>query len=126
MQFMHSTMGVVHGDLSDFNVLMTPEGPVIIDFPQSLDAAGNQSARKILLRDVANLNRFLLGFGPTKRPLHHAEEMWALYARGDLQPDTRLTGTFKGADSDVDLMALMAELEADERDEMARRAAATQ
>jgi RIO kinase 1 len=118
--------GVVHGDLSDFNVLMTPEGPVIIDFPQSLDAAGNQSARKILIRDVANLNRFLLGFGPTKRPLQHAQEMWALYTRGELQPDTKLTGRFKGADNNVNMMALMAELEADERDEMARRAAATQ
>lgn len=116
--------GVVHGDLSDFNVLMTPDGPVVIDFPQSVDAAGNQSARKILLRDVANLNRFLLGFGPTDRPLNHAQEMWALYERGELRPDTRLTGKFKDADTDVDMLGLIAELEADEQDEMARRAAA--
>src|SRR4029077_18400202 len=54
--------GVVHGDLSDFNVLMAADGPVLIDFPQSVDAAGNQSARRLLLRDVANLERFLSRF----------------------------------------------------------------
>lgn len=116
--------GVVHADLSDFNVLMAADGPVVIDFPQSLDAAGNQSAREILIRDVANLNTFLLNFGPTTRPLFHAQEMWALYAKGELRPDTKLTGEFTASDMDVDLMALIAELEADERDEMARRAAA--
>ena len=113
--------GVVHGDLSDFNVLMAADGPVVIDFPQSMDAAGNQSARKILIRDVANLNNFLLGFGPTKRPLFHAQEMWALYARGELLPDTPLTGTYSAAANDVDLQALLVELEEDERDELRRR-----
>ena len=117
--------GVVHADLSDFNVLMGADGPVVIDFPQSLDAAGNQSARKILIRDVANLNGFLLGYGANPRPLHHAAEMWALYASGDPLPDTPLTGRFKGSNADVDLGALITELEDDERDEMRRRGAST-
>ncbi len=77
--------GVVHGDLSDFNVLMGAAGPVIIDFPQSLDAAGNQNAREILLRDVNNLNRFLLGHGAPEQPLKHGAEMWEKYARGELR-----------------------------------------
>ena len=113
--------GVVHGDLSDFNVLMGADGPVIIDFPQSLDAAGNQSARKILLRDVGNLNDFLRRFGVTKRPLRHAQEMWELYSRGELEPDTPLTGTHKGSSAHVDLLGLVGELHADEEDEMRRR-----
>jgi len=115
--------GVVHGDLSDFNVLYGAEGPVVIDFPQSIEAASNQGARKILMRDVANLNRFLLEYGPTKRPLRHAEEMWSLYEKGDLQPDTQLTGRFRAANARVDLRGLLRELEEDERDEMRRRAA---
>ena len=68
--------GVVHGDLSDFNVLMAADGPVVIDFPQSVDAAGNQGARRLLLRDVANLERFLGRFVPGHRPRAFAEEMW--------------------------------------------------
>lgn len=114
--------GVVHGDLSDFNVLMGAHGPVIIDFPQSLDAAGNQNAREILLRDVANLNRFLLGHGAPEQPLKHGAEMWEKYARGELRPDSVLTGKHKGSEARVDLMGLIRELEADERDEQRRRA----
>ena len=84
--------GVVHGDLSDFNVLMSADGPVIIDFPQSVDAATNQNARKLLVRDVDNLKRFLSRFASDARPLPYAEEMWDLYARSLLTPETRLTG----------------------------------
>ncbi len=113
--------GVVHGDLSDFNVLMGADGPVVIDFPQSMDAADNQAAKKILVRDVANLNRFLRDFGPTKRPLHHAEEMWALFASGKLRPDSPLTGKFKGSNRTVDMKALRDELEAAKQDVMQRR-----
>ena len=115
--------GVVHGDLSDFNVLMSTDGPVLIDFPQSLDAAGNQAARKMLLRDVANLNAFLLGLVETNRPLEHAQEMWALYARGELMPDTRLTGHYRPDHVAVDVAGLLEELQEAEEDEMRRRAA---
>lgn len=113
--------GVVHGDLSDFNVLMAADGPVIIDFPQSFDAAANQSAKEILVRDVANLNQFLLGYGPTRLPMRHALEMWDLYSRGDLKPDHKLTGIHKPSEGRVDLRGLLAELEADEQDELHRR-----
>lgn len=112
--------GVVHGDLSDFNVLLSATGPVVIDFPQSMDAAKNQNAREFLIRDVANLNRFLLGFGPTQRPLRHGAEMWELYARGDLHPETALTGEHEPSDDDVDLKALLWELEQDEQDHLRR------
>ena len=115
--------GVVHGDLSDFNVLLSADGPVIIDFPQSMDAAKNQNAREILLRDVANLHRFLRSFGPTGMPMRHGAEMWALYERGELRPDSVLTGEHEPDSNDVDLKALLWELEQDERDEMRRRAA---
>lgn len=114
--------GVVHGDLSDFNVLMGKDGPVIIDFPQALDAAANQNAREILIRDVANLNRFLLGHSAPEQPLKHGAEMWEKYARGELRPDSHLTGKHKGSEARVDLRGLIHELEADERDEMRRRA----
>ena len=115
--------GVVHGDLSDFNVLLSADGPVLIDFPQSFDAAANQGARDILLRDVENLNHFLLGFGPTDQPLQHAAEMWDLYARGELKPDSPLTGRHQPSDARVDLGGLLAELAADEQDELRRRGA---
>jgi len=114
--------GVVHGDLSDFNVLMTREGPVIIDFPQTLDAAGNQSARKILIRDVANLNRYLLETVETNRPLRHAEEMWDLYTRGELRPDTVLTGHFHRDRDAVNVQDLLDVVQEAEGDAMARLA----
>jgi RIO kinase 1 len=113
--------GVVHGDLSDFNVLLGADSPVIIDFPQAIDAAGNQNARTILLRDVANLNRFLQGHGAPEQPLKHGAEMWEKYARGELRPDSVLTGLHKGSEKRVDLRGLIRELEADEADEMRRR-----
>lgn len=114
--------GVVHGDLSDFNVLMDNDGPVIIDFPQALNAAGNQSARKILIRDVANLNTFLQGHASTDRPLQYAEEMWDLYARGELRPDTILTGRYHPKNAQVDVASLLEEIQEVEYDEQRRRA----
>ena len=86
--------GVVHGDLSDFNVLMAADGPVVIDFPQSVNAASNTNARKMLLRDVDNLHRFLQRFVPGAPRLPYAEEMWELYEKGELTADSQLTGTY--------------------------------
>lgn len=83
---------VVHGDLSPFNVLMAVDGPVVIDFPQAVSAAGNQNARKLLLRDVDNLHRFAERFAPGRRALPYAQEMWHLYERAELTPNTVLTG----------------------------------
>lgn len=87
--------GVVHGDLSDFNVLLDATGPVIIDFPQAVDASANASARKLLTRDVDNLHRFAQRHIPGLRPRPYGQEMWELYQRGELQPDTVLRGQFK-------------------------------
>ena len=114
---------VVHGDLSDFNVLMSADGPVVIDFPQALDAAGNQAAAKILSRDVANLNRFLLGYGRTARPLQHAQEMWALYSASKLAPDTELTGRHKANERVVDMAALREEMKRAKAEQARIRAA---
>ena len=99
--------GVVHGDLSDFNVLMAADGPVLIDFPQSVDAAGNQNARKLLLRDVANLERFLSRFAPGHRPRAFAEEMWDLYSRSLLTPETRLTGRHRETERKANTAAVL-------------------
>jgi RIO kinase 1 len=109
---------VVHGDLSGFNVLMAADGPVIIDFPQAVNAAGNQNARKLLLRDVDNLHHFLARFAPEKRRLPYAEEMWQLYQRGELTPEVPLTGRYRAAETKVDtslVLDLIADAEQDER-----------
>jgi RIO kinase 1 len=84
--------GVVHGDLSDFNVLVSGDGPVIIDFPQSVDTARNPNARKLLVRDVENLHNFLRRWVPNARRLPFAEEMWELHEQNILTPETRLEG----------------------------------
>lgn len=110
--------GVVHGDLSDFNVLMGKDGPVIIDFPQAVDASSNQNARKLLLRDVDNLHRFMARFVPERRALPYAQEMWSLYERGLLTPDTKLTGRHQASDKKVstdDVLGLIGDAARDER-----------
>ena len=84
--------GIVHGDLSEFNVLLGAEGPVIIDLPQAVDAAGNNHAQRMLLRDVANLREFFGRFAPELRETRHGEEIWHLYERGLLRPETQLSG----------------------------------
>lgn len=116
--------GIVHGDLSDFNILIGTDGPVLIDFPQAIDAAQSQNARAILMRDVNNLSRFLLSFGGTPPPLRHGPEMWDLYARGELRPDTVLTGYHLPSEGRVDVDALLEVLAEDEEDELRRRAGA--
>jgi len=113
--------GVVHGDLSDFNVLMASDGPVIIDLPQAVNAASNQNARKLLLRDVDNLQRFLARFVPGHRPLPYAQEMWDLYERGDLKPDTVLTGHWVGSAKPARTHEVLALIGDAERDEQRRR-----
>jgi RIO kinase 1 len=110
--------GVVHGDLSDFNVLMGVDGPVIIDFPQAVDASSNHNARKLLLRDVDNLHRFLAKVIPGRQPPPFAQEMWNLYERGELTPDTRLSGRYRAVEKRVntdDVFGLITDAERDER-----------
>jgi RIO kinase 1 len=98
---------VVHGDLSDFNVLMSGEGPVIIDFPQSVDASKNANARKLLLRDVSNLDRFLSRFMPEQRPRAFGEEMWDLYTQSLLTPETKLTGRHRPSERKADMASVL-------------------
>lgn len=115
--------GVVHGDLSDFNVLLGTQGPVIIDFPQSISAASNQNARKLLLRDVDNLHRFLAQYAPAQRPLPYAQEMWQLYQCGELSPDTKLLGRFRAPDRPVDTGDVLSSIGEAERDARRRHGA---
>ena len=104
-------IGLIHGDLSEYNVLVAPEGPVIIDFPQVVSAAGNNAARAMLLRDVHNLRASLGRFAPELLATHYGEEMWALYERGELAPDTALTGLFTFSDASADVDAVMMSIE---------------
>lgn len=95
--------GLIHGDLSPYNVLVGPDGPVVIDFPQVVSAGGNNAARSMLLRDVNNLTAHLGRFAPELLDSWYGEEMWALFEAGSLLPDSELTGTFVHDESTVDL-----------------------
>ena len=112
--------GIVHGDLSEFNILMSERGPVIIDLPQAVDAAANNNAREMLERDVNNLKDYFGHFAPDLLSSEYAKEMWALYARGDLKPDTMLTGRFHVSHKAVDLKGVMREIEDTKKTEAAR------
>ena len=112
--------GVVHGDLSEFNILLAADGPVIIDLPQAVDAAGNNHAARMLLRDVGNLRNFFGSFAPELLATQFGAEIWGLYERGVLQPGTPLTGRYERQQGAVDLGALMREID-DARDEESMR-----
>jgi len=119
--------GVVHGDLSEFNILLAHSGedgsddfPVIIDLPQAVDAAGNNHAQRMLLRDVANLRDFFGQFAPELLKTQFGAEIWSLYQSGLLSNDTPLTGRYERAPGTVDLGSVMREID-DARDEDAAR-----
>ena len=95
--------GLIHGDLSAFNVLVGPDGPVVIDFPQVVSAAGNNAARTMLLRDVNNLTASLGRWAPELLDTWYGEEIWAMFAAGTLAPESELTGAFEHDESSVDL-----------------------
>lgn len=96
-------VGLIHGDLSEYNVLVAPDGPVVIDFPQVVSAAGNNAARAMLLRDVNNLTASLGAWAPELLDTWYGEEMWALFEAGELRPDSELTGVFAHDESAPDL-----------------------
>ncbi len=104
--------GLVHGDLSEFNVLLDGQGPVIIDLPQAVDAAGNNHAFEMLERDVGNMAAYFGQFAPELRFTRYAKEMWALYEEGRLTPQTSLTGEFAEPEDAADLDAVMREIKA--------------
>ena len=112
--------GVVHGDLSEFNILLAEDGPVIIDLPQAVDAAGNNHAQRMLLRDVENLRNFFGQFAPELLRSDFGHEIWALYQRGALSTETKLTGRFQHKAGAVDLRGVLREID-DARDEDAAR-----
>ncbi|MEQ1767823.1 MAG: PA4780 family RIO1-like protein kinase [Methylotenera sp.] len=112
--------GIVHGDLSEFNILMSADGPVIIDLPQAVDAAGNNNAREMLERDVRNLSDYFGRFAPELLTTQYGKEIWALYAHGDLTLETVLTGRFRESTKAVDLKSVMREIEDTKKAEAAR------
>jgi len=112
--------GVVHGDLSEFNILLAADGPVIIDLPQAVDAAGNNHAQRMLLRDVDNLRAFFGRFDPTLLATRFGPEIWALYTRGVLQPGAPLTGRFESVQGPADVQDVL-RVVADARDDEAAR-----
>ena len=123
--------GVVHGDLSEFNILLahTPgaegeegtESPVIIDLPQAVDAAGNNHAQRMLMRDVANLRDFFGQFAPELLATQYGPEMWSLYQSGLLSNETPLTGHYERAHADVDMQAVLREIDDARAENAARR-----
>lgn len=102
--------GLIHGDLSEYNVLSAVNGLTIIDLPQAVDAARNTSAKKLLLRDVANITRFFARFAPELLRSEYGQEMWLLYEQTALTPDTQLTGRFKAARGTVDAQIVLREI----------------
>jgi RIO kinase 1 len=119
--------GLIHGDLSEFNILLAHDGPVIIDLPQAVDAAGNNHAQRMLLRDVDNLRDFFGKFAPALLTTNYGAEMWSLYVAGVLTPDFVLTGRFDTPVAAVDLNGVMREIDDARAQEQARllRMAAT-
>jgi RIO kinase 1 len=115
--------GIVHADLSDFNVLLAADGPVIIDFPQAVDPATNRNAGKLLIRDVDNLTSFLGRFAPRLRGTQYGREMWDLYERSELLPDTELTGRFVSRQPKAEVKSLLEDILELEREARERREA---
>ena len=117
--------GIVHGDLSEFNILLGHEDgaavPVIIDLPQAVDAAGNNHAQRMLLRDVANLRDFFGRFAPELLQTHYGPEIWDLYQRGLLSADVTLSGRFKAKDGAIDVRGLLREIDDARAEDAARR-----
>jgi len=113
--------GVIHGDLSEYNVLVGSEGPVIIDLPQAVDAAGNNNACAMLERDVANLATYFGQFAPELLGTDYGMEIWSLYQSGKLHAESPLTGCFVRNEKPADLVGVMREINDTLKEEQARQ-----
>jgi len=114
-------IGLIHGDLSEFNVLVAPDGPVIIDLPQVVNAAGNNAALAMLQRDVNNLRATLGRFAPELLASEFAREMWSLLEQGELRPDSELSGVFAPDETVVDPDNVMIVIDDAREEEIQRR-----
>lgn len=113
--------GMVHGDLSEFNILIDMQGPVIIDLPQAVDAAANNNAARMLERDVNNLAAYFGKFAPELLSTTYGKEIWQLYQSGHLSPDIKLTGYFKGSNKQADVKSIMQEIDAAREEAIQRK-----
>lgn len=113
--------GIVHGDLSEYNVLVDAAGPVIIDLPQAVDAAANNNARRMLERDVDNLTTYFGQFAPALLATRYGPEIWTLYENGALHPDSPLTGRFEEDEVAVNLDEVIQVIDAAQAEEEARQ-----
>jgi RIO kinase 1 len=115
--------GIIHGDLSEYNVLVDSTGPVIIDLPQAINASANNQACQLLLRDVQNLAAYFGQFAPELLTTDYGNEIWALYQSSKLSPESVLTGRFERVEKPVDLNGVMREIKDTLKEEEARQLA---
>jgi RIO kinase 1 len=113
--------GIIHGDLSEFNILLSGDGPVIIDLPQAVDAAGNNHAKSMLERDVNNLRDYFGRYAPDLFNTQYAKEIWHLFSHGNLKVETTLTGNFKETNKAVDLKTVIQVIDDVRKEEDAKR-----
>ena len=113
--------GIIHGDLSEYNILVADDGPVIIDLPQAIDAAANSTAAEMLERDVNNLRSYFSAFAPALKDSRYGKEIWALYESGTLRPDHALTGQVVLNEHLADVDAVLQQLELAIKEDEIRR-----